>query len=358
MIHGHLPGLGPSRHRQLDPPVGQTACYRRFAAMEAASGDAHHTGAPALRLGLIVSTGKKLLHPGAGNIGALGIHMAGTPAYVFYGHHKCATMWLNTLCLAVCQRLGLQFDAVYNEDDFSRDLGAYAAQKKAHFISYGNADIEYCRSLPSHRAFHIVRDPRDIVVSAYFSHLKSHSTGLWPELIAHRERLSALSLDEGLLEEIRFRGRSFAHMASWDYEQPHVLEVRFEEITGRSYETLLRIFEHLGLLQSQDYRFGSRLASVLREIRAWLRVRTGRDLPGLPRAGRLPPPDLLTLAWRHRFQAKAAGRAKGQEDTGSHYRKGKSGDWVDHFRPEHKALFKELYPGLVARLGYGSNDDW
>jgi hypothetical protein len=284
--------------------------------------------------------------------------MAGTPAYVFYGHHKCATMWLNTLCLAVCHRLGLRFDAVYNERDFSCDLPAYAAARGTHFVSYGNADIEYCRSLPPHRAFHIVRDPRDIVVSAYFSHLKSHATGQWPELIAHRERLSALSMEEGLLEEIRFRSGSFAHMANWDYDQPHVLEVRFEEITGRSYETLLRIFEHLGLLQSRDYRFGSRIGSVLREIRAWLRESTGKDLLPLPMGAQLAPPDLLTLAWRHRFQAKAAGRAKGQEDTGSHYRKGKSGDWVDHFGPEHKALFKELYPGLVTQLGYGSNEDW
>ncbi len=49
--------------------------------------------------------------------------MAVTPAYVYYGHHKCATMWLNTLCSAVCHRLGLRYGAVYDEDGFDRDLG-------------------------------------------------------------------------------------------------------------------------------------------------------------------------------------------------------------------------------------------
>ena len=285
--------------------------------------------------------------------------MAETPAYAFYGHHKCATMWLNALCGAVCGRLGLRFGAVYDEGGFDSDLAAWTAREGVHFLGYGNADLAYCRDLPPHRGFHIVRDPRDIVVSAYFSHLKSHSTGAWPELLPHRERLQSLSPEEGLLEEIRFRERSFRHLADWDYNQPHVLEVRFEDITTGSYETLLAIFEHLGLLLDGDYRFGARLSSALREVRAWLRGRAGRDLLGAPaNQPRLAAPDLLTLAWRHRFQAKARGRSKGREDTSSHYRKGASGDWMSHFGPAHKALFKELYPGLVPALGYAPNDDW
>jgi hypothetical protein len=284
--------------------------------------------------------------------------MAGTPAYAFYGHHKCATMWLNTLCGAVCSRLGLRFAAVYNEDEFGRDLPAWAAREGVHFVGYGNADVDYCRALPPHRGFHIVRDPRDIVVSAYFSHLKSHATGAWPELVAHRERLRSLSTDEGLLEEIRFRQRSFDHMAGWDYDQPHVVEIRFEDIVTGSYETLLRVFGHLDLLQASDYRFSARAGSALREIRAWLRGKTGRDLFGPAEAPRLAPADLLTLAWRNRFQAKARGRTHGEADAGSHYRKGATGDWATHFTPAHKASFKELYPGLVPALGYAPDDDW
>ncbi len=181
--------------------------------------------------------------------------MAGTPAYAFYGHHKCATMWLNTLCAAVCQRLGLRYAAVYNEDQFGRDLPGWAAREGVHFLGYGNADLNFTSALPPHRGFHIIRDPRDIVVSAYFSHLKTHATGEWPELVAHRARLQSLSVEEGLLEEIRFRERSFRHMADWDYGQPEVLEIRFEDVTNRSYETLLAVFEHLGLLETRDYRF-------------------------------------------------------------------------------------------------------
>jgi hypothetical protein len=284
--------------------------------------------------------------------------MAGTPAFAFYGHHKCATMWLNALCSGVCQRLGLRFAAVYDEQAFEHDLPAWAVREGVHFVGYGNADIAHCSALPAHKAFHIVRDPRDIVVSAYFSHLKTHATDAWPQLVAHREKLRSLSRDEGLLEEIRFRQRSFGHMATWDYDQPHVLEIRFEDVTARSYEILLDVFEHLGLLRAGDYRFFDRAGSVTREIRAWLSAKFGRDIFGTPATPNLAAPDLLTLAWRHRFEAKARGRAAGEENADSHYRKGASGDWVTHFTPAHKALFKELYPGLVPALGYASGDDW
>ncbi|SVD44269.1 uncharacterized protein METZ01_LOCUS397123, partial [marine metagenome] len=47
------------------------------------------------------------------------------PIYAFYGHHKCATMSLNTLSGAVCKRIGRNFLVVYNEDQFSRNLDKY-----------------------------------------------------------------------------------------------------------------------------------------------------------------------------------------------------------------------------------------
>lgn len=86
--------------------------------------------------------------------------MAGTPAYAFYGHHKCATMWLNTLCATVCGRLGLRYGAVYDEGGFDSDLAAWTAREGVQVLGYGNADLTYCRDLPPHRGFHIVRDPR------------------------------------------------------------------------------------------------------------------------------------------------------------------------------------------------------
>ena len=278
--------------------------------------------------------------------------------YGFYGHHKCATMTFNTIVGSVCRRLGLRNKAVYDEFQFDRDLEAFVNDNKVDFLCYGNADIEFVRQLPAHKAFHIVRDPRDIVISAYYSHRYSHATDGWPELIRHREQLKAMSDEEGLMEEIRFRARSFQHLATWDFDNPNVYEVRFEDFVKADARTLIEIFSFLGLLDDTDYSFGERLKGLYREVAAFLHARTPLVVPTALLGNQLPVPDFFAIAWRNRFAARSRGRKEGNENVRSHYRKGKSGEWPDVFTSEHKDLFKSLYPGLVPRLGYEDDDNW
>lgn len=284
--------------------------------------------------------------------------MSRAPAFAFYGHHKCATMWLNTIAAAVCRRLGLEFQAVYNEHAFDRDLPRFIDKHRVDFLAYGNADIDYVKTLPSPRAFHIIRDPRDIVVSAYFSHLYSHSTKMWPELTEHRNRLRELPKNEGLACELKFRQREFNHLRNWNYEQSTVLEIRYEDITAASYKSLLTIFNFLGLLDDTDYKWPVRVKMVFVEFIARLAATGGTKVPGLLALNRLPAAELLTIAWRNRFEAMTGGRDRGEQAPDNHYRKGQSGDWENHFTPYHKNLFKDLYPGLVPQLGYAESDDW
>lgn len=284
--------------------------------------------------------------------------MAPRPKYAFYGHHKCATMTFNTIVGSVCRRLGLRAGSVYDEFRFDGDLAAYVDANEIDFLCYGNADIEFVRQLPPHKAFHIVRDPRDIVVSAYFSHRYSHATDGWPELIQHRERLATMSPEDGLAEEIRFRARSFAQLQSWDFDNPDILEIRFEDFVRNDASTLIAAFDFLGLLDDSDYGFGKRVTGLYRELAAFLRAKTPISIPPALLGSALPVPDFYAIAWRNRFAAKSRGRDKGTSDVRSHYRKGQSGEWSDVLTDEHKALFKSLYPGLVPRLGYAADDDW
>ena len=278
--------------------------------------------------------------------------------YAIYGHHKCATMWLLDVARSVSERLGLKFAAVYNEDQFDRDLPRFVAERGIDVLLYGSADIQYTRALPPHRGVHVVRDPRDIVVSAYYSHMYSHSVENWKELIPHREKLKGLDKDAGLAEEIRFRARSFGHIGTWDYEQDHVLEMRFEDITHGSYDFLLKAFGFLGLLDESVYTRRARFGFLARDVMNRAHARSRGLFPFSAYPDRLPPPELLAIAWHQRFQRRAKGRGQGKEDKKSHYRKGQAGDWVNHFNDEHRALFKSLYPGLVPALGYAASDDW
>lgn len=280
------------------------------------------------------------------------------PLVAFYGHHKCATMTLNAIIGAVCKRLGLRFSAVFDEDQFSRDLPRFVRKNSTEFLSYGNADIDFVRTLPSHRGFHIVRDPRDIVVSAYFSHLHSHSTSKWPELQQHRDKLKKLGLADGLAEEITFRGRSFRHMSSWDYEQPDILEIRFEDFIRSNYESMIRVFTFLDLVDNDAFRARHRLTALYRDAAAYLGRKINWSLPARIGPTRLSVPEVLTITWRNSFQFRSKGRSAGEEDERSHYRKGKSGDWTEYFEQRHRDLFKELYPGLVPKLRYHPDDNW
>ena len=72
----------------------------------------------------------------------------------------------------------------------------------------------------------------------------------------------------------------------------------------------------------------------------------------LPRR-RLPAGYLPWALDRFSFERLAGGRKRGEEDQGSHYRRGVAGDWRNHLTQRHLAAFRERFGDLTERLGYG-----
>ena len=58
------------------------------------------------------------------------------------------------------------------------------------------------------------------------------------------------------------------------------------------------------------------------------------------------------------INAKTGGRRRGDEDPGSHYRKGAPGDWIHHFTAEHRQYFKKRYNDVLLKLGYERDANW
>lgn len=284
--------------------------------------------------------------------------MPNSPFFAFYGHHKCATMWWNRIIANACKKTGLNFRAVYDERGFDGDLKRFIDDQQINFISHGNADIRHIADLGDHRGVHIIRDPRDIAVSAYFSHLHSHSVKEWSELEDYREKLRGMSKDDGLATEIENRKTEFGQLESWDYDQPNILEIRFEDMANSSYDLILLAFQHYGLIDESDNGVARRIRELLLDITAALAGNVGRSVTRRLRSEKLSGAELLGLAWRFRFQSLAGGRQQGDEDVTNHFRKGRPGDWVNHFTSNHKTLFKKLYPDLLVKLGYESSNDW
>jgi hypothetical protein len=270
----------------------------------------------------------------------------------YFGHHKCGSTWIEAICGDVCVETGHRFGIVFRDQDLGGErLADHVRRTGTEFLAYANAGYDAVDALPPFKGLHVVRDPRDVVVSAYFSHLHSHPTRDWPELVDYRARLQSCDLREGLMLEIDFRAEQFAEMMSWPDEVPNVLRLRYEDLIANEYKHFVTAFRHLELLDERHFDLKARAANMLHRFVARA---SGRSL------GRrdVPVERLLGIVWEHDFEKNSGGRRTGEEDVRSHFRKGQAREWVHRFTPEHRQRFHERYAPLLRKYGYESDDRW
>jgi len=212
--------------------------------------------------------------------------------------------------------------------------------------------------LPTFRGVHLVRDPRDVLVSSYFAHRFSHPTTDWPELAAHRRELEAVGEEEGLLLELDCRQEQFSAMAAWPYGDARICEWRFEDVVARPVERVERLLRQWGLAVEPRAVALSQLTRAWNKLAARLEVEFGA--PGVPRwrSTRIDPRMLTQSIRRHDFTVKSGGRQPGETDPMHHYRSGLPGSWRQHFTPELRRCFQERYGELLVQLGYERTEDW
>ena len=147
----------------------------------------------------------------------------------YYGHHKAGSTWVGHITRGVCTRASLNIVSHHYEEYFDGDIENFRRKNPFDFWFYINADYTFIRYLNT-KGFHVVRDPRDIVVSGYFSHFHSHADEYWPRLRYYRPYLRSLSKEEGLLREMEFSSVFLYHMLSWDYDTPIYCNLKFEDL--------------------------------------------------------------------------------------------------------------------------------
>ena len=270
--------------------------------------------------------------------------------------------------MEICFHMGIRFRIVHRPDGFHSfpSFASFVEEERVDFLAYTNADQQLASTLPLYRGFHVVRDPRDVLVSAYFSHRFSHPTDQWPALEEHRSQLQEASKEEGLLMEMEFSRWVFEQMYSWDYDQENVLELRMEDVTARPVEHFAEIARFLGILD-EDMPEGARRMTRQFQMRINRLNQRGRrfmpaNLPMFPvprrRFKEIAPSMLETIVRKKSFEKLAGGRKKGEENVQSHYRKGKAGDWQNHFTEAHKEAFKQSFNDVLLKLGYESDRSW
>jgi hypothetical protein len=202
----------------------------------------------------------------------------------------------------------------YYERHFSRPFPdqTFASPLYLHYSCF--------RQIPkpeNHRAFFILRDPRDVVVSWYFSMKLSHP--LVGNVSNIRQELKDRKKPDGLRYCIKYLSEHglFDAQRSWvRADDPNTQVFRYEDLTGDDQLQAMRslLVEHCAIP--------------------------------------IPDSELRRLLKGHAFSKKADGRERGEEHERSHQRKGVSGDWRNHFDADTRSTFKSVTDDVAVNLGY------
>ncbi len=163
----------------------------------------------------------------------------------------------------------------------------------------------------------IVRDPRDVIVSAsfYLANLDIRYGGLG-------EKFAELNEVDRVLGVIREGGFLISGLEKW-YENPFAHKVRYENLQNNPIDELRRVGDYLKL------RFKAKTAK--RAIH------------------------------KNSFQ-KLSGREPGHEKKDEFLRKGITGDWKNYFDEDCISAFKTAKDGrwnrLLIKMGYEQNLNW
>lgn len=275
-----------------------------------------------------------------------------------FAHHRSASTWSRGILYQLSACTGWRCDTIHDPARLSTDLITHCNRRNLELLVFTNARGEFMEQLPDFQGVHLVRDPRDILVSSYFSHRFSHPTHEWPELESHRRELQEMDEEQGLLRELDCRAQQFKEMDEWPYGDPRVMEWKLEQLLQHQVECFQQLLNFWGYSTRDRFPGAEKLACCYNKACS----RLERWFPGshLPRwrSGSVAAGSIQRIIQRNDFGSKTGGRRPGQVDTHHHYRVGIPGDWRRHFTPEVSLRFKQRYGGLLVRLGYEQSMDW
>jgi len=121
---------------------------------------------------------------------------------------------------------------------------------------------------------HFIRDPRDLVISAAHYHkicrekwcskevsrilsqpeidtlVRAYSMRQPEECDTYQSYLQKHSIEESLIIELHRMTNAFNALKDWDYSNPDIIELKYEEIVGDEKNAFKRIFKHYGFPRS------------------------------------------------------------------------------------------------------------
>jgi hypothetical protein len=236
------------------------------------------------------------------------------PTVFHVTHWKAGSQWVRSVLKHAAPRRFVQ-----PQPDANGPIGGPIVPGAIYSPVYAAAEPfrAAVHSDPSHRAFLVIRDPRDALISWYFSLLYSHTPDE-PTVLESRQELSRLNKSEGLALMIcRHMQEVIRIQRQWI--DAGVPVFRYEDLRANQQGEFEKIFAYCGL-----------------DVSTWRRRRIVR---------------------RHSFIRRTWWRL-GKENVHSYLRKGAVGDWRRHFDDDVKRLFKTHFGETLIGAGYEPDDEW
>ncbi len=248
---------------------------------------------------------------------------------VHAGYHKCLTILSKNIYRGLCKHrlFNRRISKVKRFRHFFHQLdNFYNECQKFDICSISGNYVDLDR-FEDIRVARVIRDPRDLIISAYFYHKRAAEPWCkyvnptdqdWelvrgavpanlPRDYTLTQYLNEVSKEEGLHAEIEFRKYHFQSMLEWPESDPRVLLLRYEDIIGNEARAYGEILSFFGFPFTTNI-IGRRLAQ--------------------------------------QFSSKS------KKARVKHIRNPHSGQWREHFTPELTRRFNELYGEILDRYAY------
>ena len=225
-------------------------------------------------------------------------------------HHKAMTTYFHAVQKTLAFALNIRFERLANADLPRPGTRMFLSMQ-------GKQDL---KALGRYRGVHVMRDPRDMIVSGYHYHRWTHEP--WVHRLdangeSYQQKLRRLDKTAGLYLEIdHFIFFYRATLEAWDMADPDLLEVSYEALMGPERDArYLAIFRHLGF--------------------------TGDEL------------DLAVRLMRLFAAESRSGRTGNGVAARSHLRSGRSRQWEAELEPAHLAYIEAELGPVLGKFGYG-----
>lgn len=234
---------------------------------------------------------------------------------------------------------------------FAKVLGKSAEIPDADVVLFVHSLIDLSAITTPYVGAHIIRDPRDVIVSGYLYHKQckekwctntrfdlsqpvlfpnvpysqEHRSEEWKKQYlvslgnkSYQQNLRERTESDGLLFELFHYGAwTIESMLRWDYNNPRVKEVRFEAIMSNFEETFKEMFVHFGFSDDQ--------------VAQALQIAAKEDLNR-----------------QTEKQLRANPHVSSRQTT----------KWHKYFKKIHKETFKRRFDDALVQLGYENSAQW